>query len=110
MPLFSDLVYAATRRIPAGRVATYGSIARAIGRPRAARAVGTALGKNPGLVAVPCHRVVRKSGQVGNYALGRRRKIALLRKEGVCIRSGKVDGRKFFVGLVRKTRKKYAPR
>lgn len=73
------------RRIPAGRVSTYRSLARAIGQPRAARAVGNALKKNPRLVTTPCHRVVRSNGAVGGYRQGTRRKAALLRAEGVSL-------------------------
>lgn len=62
---------------------TYGEVARAAGSPRAARAVGSALRKNPDLARVPCHRVVRFDGGVGGYAGGVRAKIKLLRSEGV---------------------------
>ena len=79
------------RTIPRGKVATYGGIARFLGTPRGARAVGRALNGNPDLVVVPCHRVVRSDGVVGGYARGVSRKIALLREEGVVVRDGRVD-------------------
>lgn len=75
-------------KIPRGRVTTYSALARALGRPGAARAVGNALNKNPHLGAVPCHRVVRSDGRVGGYARGAKKKAALLRAEGVIMRGG----------------------
>ncbi|HET9673074.1 MAG TPA: methylated-DNA--[protein]-cysteine S-methyltransferase, partial [Actinomycetota bacterium] len=75
-------VLAATARIPFGRTSTYGTIAERIGRPRASRAVGNALGANPIPIVVPCHRVLRAGGDVGGYAGGPERKRRLLRLEG----------------------------
>lgn len=60
----------AARRIPPGSTATYGDLAAAIGRPRAARAVGSAMSNNPFTLIVPCHRVVPKSGGIGSYGAG----------------------------------------
>ena len=81
--------------IPRGRVTTYAELAKAAGRPRAWRAVGNLLSRNPRPVEVPCHRVVRSDGRVGGYSLGRRRKVALLREEGVEVRGERVDLRRF---------------
>jgi O-6-methylguanine DNA methyltransferase len=69
--------------IPPGEVRPYSWIAREIGRPRAVRAVGTALARNPVPVVVPCHRVVRTDGRIGDYAFGSPAKRALLASEGV---------------------------
>ncbi|HEY2803476.1 MAG TPA: methylated-DNA--[protein]-cysteine S-methyltransferase [Actinomycetota bacterium] len=69
--------------IPKGEVRSYGWIAREIGRPKAVRAVGSALGHNPVPVVIPCHRVVRSDGMIGNYALGAPMKRELLDTEGV---------------------------
>jgi O-6-methylguanine DNA methyltransferase len=82
---FQRDVLEATRRIPAGTVRPYAWIAREIGRPRAVRAVGTALARNPVPLVVPCHRVVRSDGATGSYALGvgAPDKVTLLRHEGV---------------------------
>lgn len=85
-------VYAAIVHIPAGSVATYGTVAAVIGAPRAARAVGTALKKNPYAPRVPCHRVVRADGSFGEYAYGgTKKKRAMLVAEGVVLRGARVD-------------------
>jgi methylated-DNA-[protein]-cysteine S-methyltransferase len=75
-------VLRATSRIPYGTVATYGAVAKQIGRPSAARAVGRALGSNPIPVVIPCHRVVGAGGALTGYAGGLDRKVALLELEG----------------------------
>ncbi|MFA5962182.1 MAG: MGMT family protein [Parcubacteria group bacterium] len=87
---FSDFVYAKTKLIPRGKVATYGQIAQAIGRPNASRAVGNALNCNPYAPVVPCHRVVRSDGRIGGFAQGAKVKAGLLAKEGVKVRDGEV--------------------
>jgi len=73
----------ATARIPFGSVRTYGQLAVDIGHPRAARAIGNAVGSNPVPIVVPCHRVLRSGGALGGYGGGIERKIALLDIEGV---------------------------
>jgi O-6-methylguanine DNA methyltransferase len=67
---FQRRVLEATARIPFGEVRSYAWVARQIGHPRAVRAVGTALGRNPVALIVPCHRVLRSDGTVGEYGLG----------------------------------------
>jgi len=79
---FMRAVYHVVAVIPKGTVMTYANVARAVGKPRAVRAVGTALNRNPFAPAVPCHRVVRSDGTVGGFASGSRAKEVLLRKEG----------------------------
>jgi len=91
MSLFQEKVYRVVKRIPKGRVTTYRDVARAIGSPRAARAVGNALNKNPYAPMVPCHRVVRSDGSVGGFASGANKKEAMLRKEGVLIKNHKIN-------------------
>ncbi len=76
-------VLAATARVPFGDTTTYGELARRIGKPKAARAVGNALGSNPIPIVVPCHRVLRAGGALGGYAGGVARKELLLQLEGV---------------------------
>lgn len=69
------------QKIERGEITTYGDLARRIGRPKAVRATGTALGRNPIPIIVPCHRVLPGSGGVGNYGGGSDRKTWLLRLE-----------------------------
>ncbi len=129
MASFSEKVWAACAKIPRGKVSTYSSIAKAIGRPRACRAVGNALNKNPFLPGfgtrlaksaghgrflrslraktrlppVPCHRVVKSDGSVGGFARGSKKKVALLKAEGVEVLGSagkpKVDLHKFLARL-----------
>jgi len=81
---FERAVLLKTREIPRGEVRTYGWIAAQIGHPAAVRAVGSALRKNPVPVLIPCHRVVRSDGHIGDYALGGSdNKRAILAAEGV---------------------------
>ena len=79
---FAWNVLTATRRVPFGRTATYGEVAATIGRPKAARAVGGALGSNPIPIVIPCHRVVGAGGRLTGYAGGLPRKELLLELEG----------------------------
>jgi O-6-methylguanine DNA methyltransferase len=80
---FERTVLKKALEIPKGEVRTYSWIAREIGRPKAVRAVGNALGNNPIPILIPCHRVVRSDGAIGNYALGSPMKVELLSTEGV---------------------------
>ena len=79
---FERDVLRAAQRIPAGQVRPYGWIAHQIGRPKAVRAVGSALGHNPVPVLIPCHRVVRSDGDLGEYVFDRPVKERLLAGEG----------------------------
>lgn len=83
MPSLQEKVLSVVATIPKGKVATYAQIAKTIGHPRAFRAVGNALNKNPRPLSIPCHRVVRSSGDIGGYIFGRMKKETLLKKEGV---------------------------
>ncbi len=78
---FQLKVWAALLHIAPGAVSTYEDVAGAIGRPRAMRAVGSAVGRNPVSLLIPCHRVIRKSGGLGGYAWGLARKEIILRAE-----------------------------
>ena len=75
---FQIKVWEALLKIPMGAVASYGDIAQHIGQPSAARAVGTAIAKNPVAFLIPCHRVIRKNGAIGGYIWGAARKQAIL--------------------------------
>jgi methylated-DNA-[protein]-cysteine S-methyltransferase len=82
LPDFQQTVLHELVRVPFGEVTTYGALAGRIGSPRAARAVGGALNRNPIPIVVPCHRVVGSTGSLVGYAGGLDRKRALLRLEG----------------------------
>jgi len=75
---FQIKVWEALLQIPSGHVTTYSDIAQAIGNPRAVRAVGTAVGRNPVSFLIPCHRALRKSGALGGYHWGLPVKRAIL--------------------------------
>jgi methylated-DNA-[protein]-cysteine S-methyltransferase len=78
---FQRGVWSALLSIGAGQTTTYGAVARAVGAPRAVRAVGAAIGRNPLSIVVPCHRVIGSDGSLTGYAGGLPRKTALLRLE-----------------------------
>ncbi len=86
---FRDQCYELLLKVPKGKVTTYQAIAHAL-KTKAYRAVGTAMAKNPNPISVPCHRVVKSSGEIGNYAFGIDKKIALLEQEGIEIKNSKV--------------------
>jgi len=81
MTQFQQRVYDFVKTIPKGKTVTYKEVAVAIGRPRAYRAVGNALNRNPQIGKIPCHRVVRSNGDLGGYVLGRKKKLELLKEE-----------------------------
>jgi len=87
---FNQQVWQALKKIPRGRITTYGELAKSLGKPMAARAVGNACSLNPFAPKAPCHRVVRSDGRLGGYSDGgAKKKIYLLKREGV-----RIDGRK----------------
>ncbi len=85
-------VYRAAQKIRSGDIVTYGEIAARIGKPNASRAVGSALGKNPIPLIVPCHRVITSSGKLGGYSApgGVETKAALLEIEGISLTKPRV--------------------
>jgi methylated-DNA-[protein]-cysteine S-methyltransferase len=88
MSLFEEKVLFLTKKIPRGRVTTYGEIARIL--KTGPRAVGGALHKNPHPIKIPCHRVVKSNGSLGGYSGGIKKKIILLKKEGIKIENSRV--------------------
>jgi methylated-DNA-[protein]-cysteine S-methyltransferase len=80
---FQKRVLLAEHKVPRGWVSTYGRIARSLGMPNAARAVGTALARNPFPIIIPCHRTIRSNGDLGGFGGGLKMKRALLELEGV---------------------------
>jgi methylated-DNA-[protein]-cysteine S-methyltransferase len=94
---FKERVYNIVRRVPKGKVITYKRVAEKAGSPRAYRAVGSLMHRNP-FSSVPCHRVVKSDGSVGGFSSGVRRKIMLLKKEGLRFRGKRIlefEKRKF---------------
>jgi methylated-DNA-[protein]-cysteine S-methyltransferase len=85
VPEFQRAVLTELERVPFGHVETYGGLAARIGRPRAARAVGGALNRNPVPIVVPCHRVVGSTGSLVGYGGGLERKEQLLTLEGALL-------------------------
>jgi methylated-DNA-[protein]-cysteine S-methyltransferase len=98
-PAWDRLVLDAVRGIPPGSTASYGEVARMIGRAGAARAVGAAVGRNPVGLVIPCHRVIAGDGTLGGYGggwwggrqAGLALKRELLAREGVLVREGAAD-------------------
>jgi O-6-methylguanine DNA methyltransferase len=90
---FTERVYALTRKIPRGKVATYGQLAALAGSPGAFRAVGSAMKNNPDIPATPCHRVVAADGALTGYSAknGIVSKKKMLLAEGVLFTGDKVD-------------------
>jgi AraC family transcriptional regulator of adaptative response/methylated-DNA-[protein]-cysteine methyltransferase len=84
-------VWEALLKIPLGQLNTYGNVADIIQRPKASRAVGTAIGSNPVAFLIPCHRVIRASGVSGGYMWGQERKSAMLGWEAAQIANSKND-------------------
>ncbi len=89
LPPFTRAVLKITARIPYGEIRSYRWIANKLGKPRASRAVGNALARNPIPIIIPCHRVVRSDGSIGGFALGRSWKRRLLELE---TKSGPIPG------------------
>jgi methylated-DNA-[protein]-cysteine S-methyltransferase len=88
---FARKTLAILKKIPPGKVITYAGLARAVGHPKAYRAVGSVLNKNPFSPVVPCHRVIKSNGQIGGYNKGMDKKINLLKKEGIKIKNKHVE-------------------
>ena len=96
-------IYEAVKKIPKGKVATYGQVAKMAGNPRMARAVGNALHKNPDPSTIPCHRVVNSKGELaGEYVFGGPGvQASRLAAEGVMSEDGKIDLKKYGMTLMK---------
>ena len=90
MTAFQSECYQALEKVPPGKVISYAGLAEMIGRPKAHRAVGSAMNKNPFAPKVPCHRVVKSNGDIGGFADDINVKIKRLHKEGVEVLDNKV--------------------
>lgn len=89
--IFEEKLYSKLRNVPKGKVTTYGELAKAVGST-GYRAVGQAMNKNPYAPKVPCHRVVSSDGGIGGFAHGVKKKIIMLKKEGVSVSKKKIVG------------------
>jgi methylated-DNA-[protein]-cysteine S-methyltransferase len=76
-------VYVLLSKIPPGKVSTYGDIAKALGHPKAARAIRRIIANNPNPISIPCHRVVKSNGEIVGFVYGEQRKREILEKEGI---------------------------
>ncbi|MBS3071924.1 MGMT family protein [Candidatus Pacearchaeota archaeon] len=90
MTKFNEKCYSLLKTVPKGKVTTYKAMAAAL-NTKAYRAIGNAMNRNPFAPEVPCHRVVKSTGEIGGYALGVKNKIKLLNKEGIEVLDDKVD-------------------
>jgi len=86
---FNQKCYELLSQIPQGKISTYKQIANIL-NTKAYRAVGNAMAKNPNPIIVPCHRVIKSDGHIGGYALGIKKKISLLKNEGIVIKKGEI--------------------
>jgi len=92
MTIFREKVFQVVKKIPPGKFLSYKMVAKLSGRPKAWRAVGNVLNKNRDK-KIPCHRVIRSDGKIGGYKGGMKKKIYLLKKEGLIIKNGKITSR-----------------
>ena len=93
----TEYSYYLVRQIPAGRVSTYGAVAKALGNKSYARAVGKYMNKNPDADAMPCFKIVKSNGSLGGFGLGIDDKIRRLNKDGIMVKNGRiVDFQKLF--------------
>lgn len=81
---FKEKVFSVVKKIPKGKTLTYKEVAKLVGKPSAYRAVGNILNKNYDK-NIPCHRVIRSDGEIGGYNRGAKKKIQILKKEGVLV-------------------------
>ena len=97
---FDEKCYNILKKVPKGKVTTYKFIASKL-HSKGYRAVGNAMNKNRNLKEVKCHRVVSSDGKVGGYAFGSKKKVELLKKEGIKVVNGKIDLKKYgFFGRI----------
>ncbi len=87
---FTERCYSLLKKVPRGKVTTYKALAEALGT-KAYRAVGSTMHRNPYAPKVPCYRVVCSSGKIGGFVHGTKKKIQLLKKEGIKIKNNKIE-------------------
>ena len=86
---FNQRCYELLSKIPKGKISTYKQIAKTL-NTKAYRAVGNAMANNPNPIIVPCHRIIKNNGLIGGYALGIKKKISILKNEGITIKKGEI--------------------
>ena len=91
---FNQQCYKVLKKVPRGKVTTYKELAKVL-HSKAYRAVGNAMNRNPHAPYVPCHRVVKSNGEVGGFTSGTRKKISMLKREGIIIVKGKINLKKY---------------
>ncbi len=91
---FNEKCYQFLKQVPKGKVTTYKALAQSM-KTKAYRAVGNAMNKNPYAPEVPCHRVINSNGDLGGYAFGSKKKIQMLKSEGIEIKNNKIDLEKY---------------
>ena len=91
---FNEKCYALLKKVPRGKVVTYKEIARKL-RSKGYRAVGNAMNNNKDLINIHCYRVVKSDGTIGGYAKGIKKKIELLKKDGIEITNNRIDLKKY---------------
>ena len=114
MALDRDLVYKLLKQVPKGKATSYKGLAKAAGNPKAARAVGGMMRRNPYAPSVPCHRVVYNDGRLGGFngLSGIKNKVRILAKEGVSVKDGRIvdfEKRYFDCFSLKSTRKARLP-
>ncbi len=87
---FSEKCYELLKKVPKGKITTYKILAEKL-ETKAYRAVGNAMNKNPYAPRVPCHRVVKSDGEVGGFESGTKKKIEMLKREGIKIKNNKIE-------------------
>ena len=95
---FNKKCYNVLRKVRKGKVVTYKDIARKL-NSKGYRAVGNAMKRNKDIINIHCYKVIRSDGRVGGYSKGMKRKIQLLKKEGIEVKNGKIDLKKYKLRL-----------
>ena len=83
-------VYEKLLEVPEGRITTYKELANAVGLKNGSRVIGNIMKKNPFPILIPCHRVIKSNGEIGDYTNGKKTKFSILSKEGIKIKNGSV--------------------
>ena len=86
-----ERIYKKLLQVPYGKITTYGELSRSAGLKNGQRVVGQIMKKNPFPVIIPCHRVVKSTGDIGGYAFGIDVKKTMLSKEGICIKNYRIE-------------------